>query len=260
MERHRRLRLTLVLATVSLGPNLVSLAMFWWMAQGALPPSFVWWSLLLAVAAVGVGYAAAGWVWQGQPRSPLSSTRPGDNAGMSELATLAGGCFWCLEAVYQEMRGVEKVVSGYTGGHLPHPTYAQVCSRTTGHAEAVQITFDPQQVSYQTLLQVFFAIHDPTTPNRQGYDVGPQYRSAIFYHSPEQLHTAQQVIGDLEADQVFINPIVTELTPCPIFYPAEAEHQQYYQNNPWQPYCQAVVAPKMTKFRQSFANLRKPTA
>lgn len=260
MDRGRQLRLALILAALSLGPNLASLAMFWWLAQGILPPSFVWWSFLLALAAVGVGYAASGWILQGQPRLPSASAGSGENAAMKETATLAGGCFWCLEAVFQEMEGVESVVSGYCGGHLPHPTYAQVCSRTTGHAEAVQILFDPHTISYQTLLQVFFAIHDPTTPNRQGHDVGPQYRSAIFYHTPQQLQTAQQVMGQLEAEQVYLNPIVTELNPFQAYYPAEAEHQRYYQNNPWQPYCQAVVAPKLLKFRQSFAALRKPTA
>jgi peptide-methionine (S)-S-oxide reductase len=169
-----------------------------------------------------------------------------------EIATLAGGCFWCLDAVFADLRGVRRVVSGYSGGHVENPTYQQVCGETTGHAEVVQVTFDPQVASYRELLEVFFTIHDPTTLNRQGGDIGTQYRSAIFYHSPEQQETAAQVIADLEAERVWDAPIVTEVVPFQIFYPAEDYHQEYYQNNTNQPYCRAVIAPKVSKFRQKY--------
>ncbi|HEX8129265.1 MAG TPA: peptide-methionine (S)-S-oxide reductase MsrA [Pyrinomonadaceae bacterium] len=169
-----------------------------------------------------------------------------------EIATLAGGCFWCLEAVYADLRGVARVVSGYSGGHVENPTYRAVCDGTTGHAEVVQITFDPQVVSYRELLEVFFTIHDPTTLNRQGGDVGTQYRSAVFYHSPEQRDAATEVIVALEAARVWDAPIVTEVVPFEIFYPAEDYHQEYYQNNANQPYCRAVIAPKVAKFRQKY--------
>lgn len=169
-----------------------------------------------------------------------------------EIATLAGGCFWCLEAVFVELRGVEKVVSGYMGGRTSNPTYKQICYEDTGHAEVVQITFDPQVITFQELLEVFFTIHDPTTLNRQGADVGSQYRSAIFYHSDEQRTAAEQVIAELTAAGILSNPIVTELTAAPTFYPAEDYHQDYFANNPYQPYCMAVVAPKVVKARQKF--------
>jgi peptide-methionine (S)-S-oxide reductase len=169
-----------------------------------------------------------------------------------EIATLAGGCFWCLEAVFADLRGVARVVSGYSGGHVENPTYREVCNETTGHAEVVQITFDPQVVSYRELLEVFFTIHDPTTLNRQGGDVGTQYRSAIFYHSPEQRDAATEVIITLDAARVWDAPIVTEIVPFEVFYPAEDYHQEYYQNNASQPYCQAVIAPKVAKFRQKY--------
>ncbi len=169
-----------------------------------------------------------------------------------ELATLAGGCFWCLEAVYKELRGVERVVSGYAGGHVERPTYREVCDGTTGHAEVVQITFDPALVSYRELLEVFFTIHDPTTLNRQGADVGTQYRSAVFYHTPEQRETAEQVIAEMEAARIWDSPIVTEVSPLAEFYPAEDYHQDYFEKNPSQPYCRAVVAPKVSKFRKLF--------
>jgi peptide-methionine (S)-S-oxide reductase len=170
----------------------------------------------------------------------------------AELATLGGGCFWCLEAVYKELRGVERVVSGYAGGRVENPTYRQVCEGTTGHAEVVQITFDPSEVSYLELLEVFFTIHDPTTLNRQGGDVGTQYRSAIFYHTPAQRETAEQAIAAFNAAQVWDAPIVTEVVPLETFYPAEDYHQDYFENNPSQPYCRAVVAPKVSKFRKHF--------
>jgi len=176
-----------------------------------------------------------------------------------EVATLAGGCFWCLEAVYEQLKGVEKVVSGYMGGHVPNPGYNAVCSGRTGHAEVVQVTFDPAQVSYRELLEVFFTIHDPTTLNRQGADVGTQYRSAIFTHSPEQEQTAREVIRDVEEEGIWENPIVTQVEPAPEFYPAEAYHQQYYRRNPGQGYCQVVIAPKVSKFRQKYlSRLQQP--
>jgi len=170
----------------------------------------------------------------------------------TEVATLAGGCFWCLEAVYDELKGVLDVVSGYSGGRTANPSYEAVCMGETGHAESVQITFDPSVVSYRELLEVFFTIHDPTTLNRQGADVGTQYRSAIFYHSPEQKATAEQVIRQLTDQQVWPRPIVTEITPLTVFYPAEAYHQEYFKHNPYQGYCMAVIAPKVAKFRQHY--------
>jgi peptide-methionine (S)-S-oxide reductase len=169
-----------------------------------------------------------------------------------EIATLAGGCFWCLEAVFDELRGVEEVSSGYSGGNNPNPSYYQVCTGLTGHAEVVQIKFDPTVVSFKELLEVFFTIHDPTTLNRQGADVGTQYRSAIFYHTPEQREIAEQVIAELNAARVWDAPIVTEVTPFTAFYPAEVEHQEYYQRNQGQPYCRAVIAPKVSKFRKLY--------
>jgi len=169
-----------------------------------------------------------------------------------EIATLAGGCFWCLEAVYDELKGVVDVVSGYSGGPVANPSYEAVCTGETGHAETVQVTFDPQQVSFRELLEVFFTIHDPTSLNRQGADVGTQYRSAIFYHSPEQKATAEQVIHDMEANQVWGKPIVTQLVPYTVFYPAEAYHQEYFKRNPYQGYCMAIIAPKVSKFRHKY--------
>src|SRR5919199_5776026 len=170
----------------------------------------------------------------------------------TEVATLVGGCFWCLEAVYEELRGVEKVESGYSGGTVPNPTYRQVCTGITGHAEVVQVTFDPEVTSFKEILEVFFAIHDPTTLNRQGADVGPQYRSAIFYHDEEQKRVADEVVADLEARHLWDDPIVTEVTPFDAFYRAEDYHQEYYQNNEYQPYCQVVIAPKVAKFRKEY--------
>lgn len=169
-----------------------------------------------------------------------------------EVATLGGGCFWCLEAVFDELKGVVDVVSGYSGGHVPNPTYEQVCSKQTGHAEVVQITFDPSVISYREVLEVFFTIHDPTTPNRQGNDVGPQYRSVIFYHSPEQRRMAEEVMQALTQARVWKDPIVTELVPFERFYPAEDYHQEYFKHNPSQPYCAVVVGPKVAKFRKQY--------
>ena len=169
-----------------------------------------------------------------------------------EIATLAGGCFWCLEAVYVDLRGVEKVVSGYTGGEVKNPTYRAVCGGATGHAEVVQVTYDSQVVSFRELLEVFFTIPDPTTLNRQGADVGTQYRSAIFYHMPEQKEVAEQVIKELDAEHIWDAPIVTTLEPLTEFYKAEDYHQNYYAQNPDQGYCRAIIEPKVSKFRQKF--------
>ncbi|PYS81996.1 MAG: peptide-methionine (S)-S-oxide reductase [Acidobacteria bacterium] len=169
-----------------------------------------------------------------------------------EVATLAGGCFWCLEAVFKDLRGVRSVVSGYAGGDVPRPTYREVCEGTTGHAEVVQVTFDPREVSFRELLEVFFTVHDPTTLNRQGADVGTQYRSAIFYHTPAQREAAEQVIAEMTEARVWDAPIVTEVAPLTEFYAAEDYHQNYFENNPAQPYCRAVVAPKVAKFRKHF--------
>jgi len=168
----------------------------------------------------------------------------------TEIATIGGGCFWCTEAVYQELKGVTQVVSGYAGGAVVNPTYEQVCSGTTGHAEVVQLTFDPAVVSFRKILEVFFTIHDPTTLNRQGNDVGTQYRSVIYYHNPEQHELARQVIAEMAS--VWDAPIVTELSPLPVFYRAEDYHQNYYRQHPDQGYCAFVVATKVAKFRKMF--------
>jgi peptide-methionine (S)-S-oxide reductase len=175
-----------------------------------------------------------------------------------EIATLAGGCFWCLETVYLDMEGVNKVESGYMGGHVENPSYEQVCSGRTGHAEVTQITFDPSVTSFRELLEVFFTIHDPTTLNRQGNDVGTQYRSAIFYHSDAQRKVADDLIAELQSEKVWDDPIVTEVVPATRFYVAEAYHQDYYRQNSLQPYCLFVVRPKLQKFRSKFtAKMRK---
>jgi peptide-methionine (S)-S-oxide reductase len=174
-----------------------------------------------------------------------------------EKATLGGGCFWCLEAVFQDMIGVDQVVSGYAGGAIPNPTYEAVCSGRTGHAEVVQVTYDPSIVSFEDILQVFWHIHDPTTLNRQGNDVGTQYRSAIYAHDDDQMVRAQASLAAVEASDLWPKPIVTELAPLDTFYPAEAYHQNYFRNNPYQPYCQFVVNPKVQKFRKHFAEKLK---
>lgn len=189
----------------------------------------------------------------------MSNTKQHENSSSGrEVATLGGGCFWCLEAVYDDLQGVEQVESGYSGGAVVNPTYQQVCNGTTGHAEVVQLTFDPSIISFREILEVFFTIHDPTTLNRQGADVGPQYRSAIFYHSPEQKATAEQVIAELNATHLWDAPIVTEVTPFQVFYRAEEYHQEYFQRNPGQGYCRVIIAPKVAKFRQKYlAKLKK---
>ncbi len=174
-----------------------------------------------------------------------------------EVATIAGGCFWCLQPLFQDLRGVEKVEVGYSGGRLANPSYEAVCTDTTGHAEAVQITFDPQTIPYVDILRIFFSIHDPTTLNRQGADVGTQYRSAIFYHTPEQEKTAKQVIAEVNEAEIWRHPIVTEVALLGTFYRAEEYHQDYFQKNPTAGYCRAVVAPKVVKFRKQFAERLK---
>jgi peptide-methionine (S)-S-oxide reductase len=171
------------------------------------------------------------------------------------VATLAGGCFWCIETVFNRLRGVESAVSGYMGGHTRNPTYRDICNGDTGHAEVVQVTFDPDVIAFRDLLAVFFALHDPTQLNRQGNDVGTQYRSAIFCHTPEQKDEAQSVIDELAAAKQFDRPIVTEVTEAMAFYPAEAYHQHYFEQNPTQPYCQFVVAPKVAKAHEKFASI-----
>ncbi|HEX9246405.1 MAG TPA: peptide-methionine (S)-S-oxide reductase MsrA [bacterium] len=177
-----------------------------------------------------------------------------------EVATLAGGCFWCIEAVFAELKGVERVVSGYSGGTVPNPTYRQVCTGSTGHAEAIQITFDPKVVSFREILDVFFTVHDPTTLNRQGPDEGPQYRSAIFYHSDTQKAAAEQVIRELAAARVWRDPIVTEVTPSQAFYQAEDYHQEYFKLHGEQPYCRAIISPKIAKFRARYRGKLKASA
>jgi peptide-methionine (S)-S-oxide reductase len=180
-------------------------------------------------------------------------------AERTETATLAGGCFWCLEAAFEPLQGVERVIPGYTGGQASNPSYRDVCTGTTGHAEAIQITFDPGVISFRDLLEVFFSIHDPTTLNYQDADYGTQYRSAIFYHSPEQKAEAERIIDELTASVVWPRPIVTEVKPLAEFYPAEEYHHQYYRRNPEQGYCQVVIAPKLDKFRQKYAAKLKET-
>ena len=177
--------------------------------------------------------------------------------GSSELATLGGGCFWCLEAVYDEMAGVISVESGYMGGHVPNPDYRTVCTGRSGHVEVVQFTFDPAVASFRDILEVFFAMHDPTSMDRQGNDSGPQYRSVIFYHDVGQRAAAEQVIAELDREGAFGRPIVTELRPATTFYIAEDYHQEYFANNPRQPYCAFVVSPKVKKYREKFAARRR---
>lgn len=174
-----------------------------------------------------------------------------------ETATLAAGCFWCVEAIFDDLKGVEDVVSGYSGGRTQDPTYKEVCSETTGHAEVVQIRFDPSELSFKELLQVFFTVHDPTTLNRQGGDIGTSYRSAIFYHSDEQRRVAEETIAEFNVEGIYDLPVVTEVTAFDKFWPAEDYHQDYFANNPNQPYCNAVVAPKVAKFRQKFLSRLK---
>jgi peptide-methionine (S)-S-oxide reductase len=174
------------------------------------------------------------------------------NLGHYEVATLGGGCFWCVEAIYQDLQGVVKVESGYTGGHVPDPTYRQICDGNTGHAEVIQVTYDPTAVTYREIVEIFFTVHDPTTLNRQGNDVGTQYRSSIFYHTPEQQAIAEDVKNNV-AKAIWDDPIVTEISPLSTYYPAEAYHQNYFKTNPYQSYCNFVIAPKVKKFRAQYA-------
>lgn len=167
-------------------------------------------------------------------------------------ATFGGGCFWCVEAIFEQLRGVDSVVSGYAGGETPNPTYDQVCSGSTGHAEVIQVTFDPSEVTFRELLEIFFTLHDPTTKNRQGGDIGTQYRSIVLYHDDEQRQIAEDVITEFEDAKVWDNPIVTQIEPLETFYPAEDYHQGYYRNHAGQPYCQVVIAPKVAKLRQKY--------
>jgi peptide-methionine (S)-S-oxide reductase len=180
--------------------------------------------------------------------------------GKYELATLGGGCFWCLDPVFSDLIGVEQVVVGYAGGDKPNPSYKQVCDGTTGHAEVVQITFDPTKISYRSLLEVFFSVHDPTTLNRQGADSGTQYRSIILTHSEEQAATARALIEEIEKDGIWDNPVVTQVEPLQTFYPGEDYHQRYYEKNPGAGYCTVVIAPKVSKFRETYAANLKPSA
>lgn len=179
------------------------------------------------------------------------------NDSKNQVATLGGGCFWCVEAIYNDIRGVSSAISGYAGGRIKNPTYEQVCAHTTGHAEVVQVTFDPNVISYRDILDIFFSIHDPTTLNRQGADVGDQYRSVILYHDAEQKRIAEETIKALTEARAFHDPIVTQVVPLTDFYAAEDYHQEYFKNNQNQPYCRIVVAPKVTKFRKSHAELLK---
>ncbi|MEX2030521.1 MAG: peptide-methionine (S)-S-oxide reductase MsrA [Anaerolineales bacterium] len=181
------------------------------------------------------------------------------SAASLEKATFAGGCFWCLEPLFAELEGVDDVVVGYTGGQVQDPTYQQVCSGRTGHAEAIQVTFDPGRIAYRDLVQVFFSLHDPTTRDRQGADVGSQYRSAVFTHSPDQVAIAQEVVQAMTDQHVWSGPVVTQIEPVRTFFPAEEYHQEYYEKNPGAGYCQVVVAPKLSKFRQHFAAKLKST-
>ena len=179
------------------------------------------------------------------------------NTNMRETATLGSGCFWCVEAVMQSLRGVERVESGYSGGNVKDPTYREVCSGRTGHAEVVQITFDPSEIGFRDLLFIFFSTHDPTTLNRQGADMGTQYRSVVFYHNDTQRTIAEAVIAELEEENIFGAPIVTELAPLDVFYPAEDHHQDYFLNNAEKPYCQAIIAPKVAKLRKQYLDKLK---
>ena len=182
---------------------------------------------------------------------------PSKNMPHIETATLGGGCFWCIEAALRQLDGIASVVSGYCGGHVKNPDYRSVCDGGTGHVEVVRIEFDPTVIDYGTLLQAFFAIHDPTTPNRQGNDVGTQYRSAIFTHSPQQEHMAKELIAELDARKIWPDPIITTVSPAPTFWPAEDDHQDYFANNPNQAYCRAIVAPKAAKLREKFRDRLK---
>jgi peptide-methionine (S)-S-oxide reductase len=192
-----------------------------------------------------------------RPTNKEAGKKPMDGKAELKLATFGGGCFWCTEAIFQRLNGVEKVVSGYSGGHVDNPTYEQVCTGTTGHAESIQVTYNPAKVSYEDLLEVFWKTHDPTTKNRQGNDIGPQYRSVIFYHDPEQKKLAELYRMKLESERIWNRPIVTELAPFAKFWPAESYHQNYYDSNPSKGYCTVVITPKIEKFKKIFRDRLK---
>jgi peptide-methionine (S)-S-oxide reductase len=205
----------------------------------------------LALAAMAV-ILCIGW------SASAAEPNPAGSKGMErEVITLGGGCFWCMEAVFQQLKGVVSIESGFSGGSVENPTYKQVCTGQTGHAEVVQVTFDPKVVSLHDVLSVFFALHDPTTVNRQGADVGSQYRSVVFYRTPEQRDAVQAVVRELEANKTYSSPIVTQLEPFKVFYKAEAYHQDYYEQNPNQPYCMLVISPKLSKFHKLFKDKAK---
>ncbi len=217
-------------------------------------------SAILGLVVLGLG-AALAWAFYlkgnvAMPETPSTLEAAAAPAGLAR-ATFGSGCFWCTEAVFQQLKGVQSVVSGYTGGTVKNPTYRQVCDGTTGHAEAIQVTYDPAVISYKDLLEVFWQTHDPTTLNRQGHDVGTQYRSAIFYHTDEQKQLAEEYKRKLDASGAFAAPIVTEIVPAGEFYRAEDYHQNYYQDNPRQGYCQMIIRPKLDKFRKVFAGKLK---
>ena len=220
-----------------------------WLAAGALALAAV-----IAIGVVGSLQAESGRPRKEARKMELTVV---DVPGGREAATLGNGCFWCTEAVFKDLRGVEKVTSGYSGGEVPNPTYKEVCSGSTGHAEAIQVIFDPKTISYKDLLRIFFTTHDPTTLNRQGADSGTQYRSAIFTHSEDQTKAANEVIAEITKEELFPNKIVTDVTPFTNFYPAEDYHQNYYELNPYQGYCQVVIAPKVAKFREKYREMLK---
>ncbi|KAG2429351.1 hypothetical protein HXX76_011117 [Chlamydomonas incerta] len=204
--------------------------------------------------ASGTAVAASAAAASDRPAAPANAESSATStSGRTELATIGGGCFWCIEACYRDLVGVSSVTSGYAGGHVERPTYQQVLTKKTGHAEVVQVEFDPSQLSYRDILQIFFTLHDPTTPNRQGNDVGPQYRSIILTHSDEQRRVAEEVLGEVNKGLWFGKRAVTELAPLTTFYPAEAYHQRYFARNPSQPYCAMIVAPKLQEFRRKYS-------
>ena len=215
------------------------------------------WTLAAFAAFTFASLAIAQNVRSTQSASSKQTSKRKSVNNATETATLGGGCFWCLEAVYDQLKGVEEVTSGYTGGHVKNPTYEAVCAGTTGHAEVVQVKFDPKTTSFREILEVFFTIHDPTTLNRQGGDVGTQYRSAIFYHSPQQKKISEEVMEWVKKERIWPNPLVTELAPLKEFYAAEEYHQRYYERNPQAGYCRVVIAPKVAKFRQKFLSKLK---
>lgn len=220
--------------------------------------SLLSWRFVLVLLALALSNQVSADDGESRPSEPNSqSADDGGAKGEHKLATFGGGCFWCVEAVFQRVKGVEKVVSGYAGGHVPKPTYQMVCTGRTGHAEVCQITYDPQVVSYDSLLEIFWRTHDPTTLNRQGPDVGTQYRSVIFYHDRQQQETAQSYKEKLNKENVFGKPVVTEISEAPEFYPAEDYHQNYFNQNKRARYCQFVVAPKVEKFKKIFADKAK---